>query len=98
MPRIKTSETEPSLTAKELTYKPKNYEHLLGMKGFSDKLLTTHFKLYQGYVTNTNKALEYLSDLNKKGDMSAPHFAEVKRRLGWEMNGMRLHEYYFDNL
>jgi Fe-Mn family superoxide dismutase len=28
----------------------------------------------------------------------APEFAELKRRLGWEFNGMRLHEYHFENL
>ena len=27
-----------------------------------------------------------------------PEFAELKRRLGWEFNGMRLHELYFGNL
>jgi Fe-Mn family superoxide dismutase len=30
--------------------------------------------------------------------MSSPEFAELRRRLGWEFNGMRLHEYYFENL
>jgi Fe-Mn family superoxide dismutase len=30
--------------------------------------------------------------------MAQPEFAEMKRRLGWEWNGMRLHEYYFENL
>ena len=29
---------------------------------------------------------------------STPEFAELKRRLGWEFNGMRLHELYFENL
>jgi Fe-Mn family superoxide dismutase len=30
--------------------------------------------------------------------MATPEYAELKRRLGWEFNGMRLHEYYFENL
>ncbi len=34
----------------------------------------------------------------KEGKTATPEFAELKRRLGWEFNGMRLHEYYFDNL
>ncbi|MBI5694531.1 MAG: Fe-Mn family superoxide dismutase [Nitrospirae bacterium] len=29
---------------------------------------------------------------------SAYEYAEMKRRLGWEWNGMRLHELYFGNL
>lgn len=85
-------------TDKKQEYTPKKYEHLLGMQGFSDKLLTTHFKLYEGYVTNTNLQLEELSQLLKEDKQKLPLYSEVKRRLGWEFNGMRLHEYYFDNL
>jgi Fe-Mn family superoxide dismutase len=34
----------------------------------------------------------------KDGKEGTPEFAELKRRLGWEFNGMRLHELYFENL
>jgi len=34
----------------------------------------------------------------KDGKTGMPEYAELKRRLGWEFNGMRLHEYYFENL
>ncbi len=81
-----------------MAYQPKDYSKLLGMKGFSDILLKNHFTLYQGYVTNTNKILEILAQLAKEGKTATPEFAELKRRLGWEWNGMRLHEYYFENL
>ena len=30
--------------------------------------------------------------------MGTPEYAELKRRMGFEFNGMRLHEYYFGNL
>lgn len=79
-------------------YNHKNYEHLLGTKGFSDTLLKNHFTLYQGYVKNTNLLLEILNTLLEQGKTSTPEFAELKRRLGWEFNGMRLHELYFSNL
>ena len=79
-------------------YTAKDYAHLLGMQGFSDTLLKNHFTLYQGYVTNTNKVLEQLATLLKEGKQGTPDFAELKRRLGWEFNGMRLHELYFENL
>jgi Fe-Mn family superoxide dismutase len=70
----------------------------MGTPGFSDELLKNHFTLYQGYVTNTNKALEILEKLLKEGRAASSEYAEMKRRLGWEFNGMRLHEHYFDNL
>ncbi|MGQ9478989.1 MAG: superoxide dismutase [Thermoproteota archaeon] len=79
-------------------YNPKNFEHLLGLKGFSDQLLRNHFTLYQGYLNNTNKLIETLTMLLKEGKTGTPEYAELKRRLGWEFNGMRLHEYYFGNM
>lgn len=81
-----------------MAYEPKNFEHLLGIEGFSDQLLKNHFTLYQGYVTNTNKLVETLSALLKEGKTGTPEYAELKRRFGWEFNGMRLHEYYFGNM
>lgn len=75
-------------------YEAKNYEHLLGLPGFSDNALTTHFKLYEGYVKNTNKLIEEL----KTVAADSPQYAEMKRRFGWEFNGMRLHEYHFEAL
>jgi Fe-Mn family superoxide dismutase len=81
-----------------MTYEAKNYESLLGTKGLSDQLLKNHFTLYQGYVTNTNKVSDALSAMAKDGKTATPEYAELKRRFGWEFNGMRLHEYYFENI
>ena len=80
-----------------MAYKAKNFDNLLGTKGFSDKLLQNHFKLYQGYVANTNKLADALLAMLKE-DTGTPEFAELKRRFGWEFNGMRLHEHYFGNM
>lgn len=79
-------------------YEAKKYDDLLGLEGFSDELLTNHFTLYQGYVTNVNKQLETLANLQIDEKMATPEFAEIKRRFGWEFDGMRLHEYYFENM
>lgn len=81
-----------------MTYNIKDYSRLMGMKGFSETLLKNHFMLYQGYVTNTNKLADMLGQMLKDGKTAAPEYAEIKRRFGWEFNGMRLHEYYFENL
>jgi Fe-Mn family superoxide dismutase len=81
-----------------MNYTPKDYAKLLGTPGFSDTLLKNHFTLYQGYVTNTNKVLDILGLMAKDGKTGTPEYAELKRRLGWEFNGMRLHELYFGNL
>ena len=81
-----------------MAYEAKDYARLLGMEGFSDGLLNTHFTLYKGYVANTNKLFDSLSGMLRDGKAATPEYAELKRRLGWEFNGMRLHEYYFENL
>jgi Fe-Mn family superoxide dismutase len=81
-----------------MAYTAKDYKSLLGMKGFSDILLNNHFTLYQGYVTNTNKVMDTLAAMLKDGKVGTPEYAELKRRLGWEFNGMRLHELYFENV
>ncbi len=83
---------------KTMPYTAKDYSKLIGIEGFSETLLKNHFTLYQGYVTNTNKVLDTLNQMLKDGKTGTPEYAELKRRLGWEFNGMRLHEYYFENL
>ena len=81
-----------------MAYMAMDYSGLLGMAGFSDTLLNNHFTLYQGYVTNTNKLIELLAAMLKDGRAGTPEYAEIKRRMGFEFNGMRLHELYFGNL
>lgn len=81
-----------------MAYAARDYASLAGMAGFSGSLLKNHFTLYQGYVTNTNKLLEKLSAAGPGEGAPSPEFSEMKRRLGWEFNGMRLHELYFENL
>ncbi len=77
-----------------MTYIAKNYDRLLGIQGFSDKLLKTHFKLYEGYVAHINKMIDFLS----RADKETQAYDETKRRFAWEFNGMRLHEAYFGNM
>lgn len=81
-----------------MPYAPQNFDRLMGTAGFSDTLLKNHFTLYQGYVTNTNKVSDKLQGLLKEGKTAEPEFAELKRRFGWEYNGMKLHEIYFGNM
>jgi len=81
-----------------MTYSAKDYSNLIGMEGFSQTLLKNHFTLYQGYVTNTNKLSDLLMAMLKEGKTGTPEYSELKRRFGFEFNGMRLHEYYFENL
>jgi Fe-Mn family superoxide dismutase len=81
-----------------MPYTAKDFGALVGMDGFSEALLKNHFTLYQGYVANTNKLSDLLGGMLAEGKTATPEYAELKRRFGWEWNGMRLHELYFGNL
>jgi Fe-Mn family superoxide dismutase len=83
-----------------VSYKPKAFD-LSGLKGISDRTIELHFRLYEGYVGATNELTEKISELVAKGEVDhekMPDYSELKRRLGFEYNGMVLHEYYFGNL
>jgi Fe-Mn family superoxide dismutase len=82
------------------TYNPRQF-NLSGLKGISDETLEMHFKLYEGYVKETNKLTEKISQFIEDANVDQeemPAYSELTRRLGFEYNGMVLHEYYFDNL
>jgi Fe-Mn family superoxide dismutase len=88
------------MAKKVKAYKEQSFDHLHRLRGISDDQVTEHLKLYAGYVKQVNALNEELAELLGKGKASGkdPEFAELTRRLGFEYNGMILHEYYFSNL
>ena len=82
------------------TYAAKSFD-LSDLTGISNETLAMHFKLYEGYVTNTNVLNQRIADLIGSGTLDPTQsaaFSELKRRFGFEYNGMVLHEYYFENM
>ena len=74
---------------------------LSGLTGISDRTLEMHFKLYEGYVKETNTLNDRIAEVLRDGRVDQeemPAYSELKRRFGFEYNGMVLHEYYFGNL
>ncbi len=76
-------------------YEAKTF-NLRTLEGLSERQISEHLKLYAGYVKNINKLTSRIEELKKDSETYAYELAEVKRRLGFEFNGMRLHEYYFE--
>lgn len=75
--------------------------NLSGLNGISDQTLEMHFKLYEGYVKGTNDLNQRIADILADGVVDqdeTPAYSELTRRLGFEYNGMVLHEYYFENM
>ncbi|MDP3989120.1 MAG: Fe-Mn family superoxide dismutase [bacterium] len=71
---------------------------LKNIDGLSEKQIENHLKLYSGYVKNTNALEEKLGEYMSNAEQHATALSELKRRLGFEFDGMRLHEYYFEAL
>lgn len=69
-----------------------------GLKGISQKNIEEHLKLYEGYVKHSNLILEKIEALKVDAEANAYALGEVQRRFGFEYNGMRNHEVYFDSL
>lgn len=68
------------------------------LKGISKDQIDEHIKLYQGYVTHVNKLYNELLELSQDKEKNGHIMQELRRRLGFEFNGMRLHEIYFKDL
>ncbi|MEK9181935.1 MAG: Fe-Mn family superoxide dismutase [Patescibacteria group bacterium] len=68
------------------------------LKGLSAKNIEEHLKLYAGYVKHTNLILEKINELALDAEKNAYALGEVQRRFGFEYNGMRNHEVYFQSL
>ena len=72
----------------KIELKPQN------LKQISDEQVEQHWKLYEGYVEQVNKLHEELANI----DPTSLSHSDRRRRLGFEYNGMILHELYFENL
>lgn len=69
------------------------------LKGISAKTIEEHIKLYQGYLKHSNLILEKIAELSKDAESAEKNvfvLGELQRRFGFEFDGMRNHEYYFE--
>lgn len=74
------------------------FDNLKGLPGFSEEAVLMHLTLYRSYVLHTNLLVERIREALRTGMSGSVEWKELKRRFAWEFNGMRLHEYYFENL
>ena len=98
--RVIAAKTREKIMGTTTTYTARSFD-LSDLTGISNETLAMHFKLYGGYVTNTNTLNQRIADLIGSGNLDATQvaaFSELKRRFGFEYNGMVLHEYYFENM
>ncbi len=81
-----------------MTYTEKKFD-LPELKGISAKTIEEHLKLYSGYVKHANLILDKVQELSatpEDATKNAYTIGELQRRFGFEFDGMRNHEYYFE--
>lgn len=66
------------------------------LEGISEKSVEEHLGLYAGYVKNFNTISSKLVEYAKDTEGNAHALSELIRRKSFEFDGMRLHEYYFE--
>ena len=79
-----------------MTYPTKTF-NLPVLEGLSEKQIKVHLALYEGYVKHANLIMEKIQAL-KAADAEGNAYLinELRRRFGFEFDGMRMHEYYFE--
>ncbi len=81
-----------------MTYSPKAF-NLPVLTGLSEKQIKVHLALYEGYVKHANLIMEKLEAVRSGALELDPYIvAELRRRFAFEFDGMRMHEYYFEQL
>ena len=82
-----------------MTYTAKTF-NLPVLTGLSEKQIKVHLALYEGYVKQVNLIMETLAGYAAYGDKATEGdklaVAELRRHLAFEFDGMRMHEYYFE--
>jgi Fe-Mn family superoxide dismutase len=81
-----------------MQYTPKQFD-LPALAGLSQEQIKVHLGLYEGYVKHMNVIKDKIAALRAAdAEGNAYIIAELRRRLGFEFDGMRMHEYYFSQL
>lgn len=81
-----------------MTYQPKTF-NLPTLAGLSEKQIKVHLALYEGYVKQVNLIADQLQAVREGKLTMDPYIvAELRRRFAFEFDGMRMHEYYFEQL
>lgn len=79
-----------------MTYTAKTF-NLPALEGISEKQIKAHLGLYEGYVKHVNLIMTTIAAYRKTEDEGGKYaVAELRRRFAFEFDGMRMHEYYFE--
>lgn len=80
-------------------YEAKKFDSIRALDGISEKTMTEHYKLYEGYVKKANEILEKLSSVDRStANQTYSDLRELKLEFSFAVGGVKNHEIYFDHL
>ncbi len=68
------------------------------LQGISSANINEHLKLYAGYVKHANLIHDHIRELSHDTENNSYEISELYRRFSFEYNGMKNHEYYFEQI
>jgi len=80
-------------------YEAKKFEGIHALDGISEKTMTEHYKLYEGYIKKANEIMEKLANVDKStANQTYSDLRELKVELSFALGGVKHHEVYFGHL
>lgn len=80
-------------------YEAKKFDSIKQLDGISEKTMTEHYKLYEGYVKKANEILEKLKGVDKStANQTYSDLRELKLEFSFAVGGIKNHEIYFNHL
>src|SRR4051812_6808896 len=82
-----------------IMYEAKKFDSIQALDGISEKTMTEHYKLYEGYVKKANEILEKLKTVDKStANQTYSDLRELKLEFSFAVGGIKNHEFYFWHL
>lgn len=80
-------------------YTSKQFPSIRELPGFSERMMTEHYKLYEGYVKKANEILEKLKTVDRTtANQTYSDLRSLKVGLSFALGGIKSHELYFGHL
>lgn len=80
-------------------FSPKQFDSIRELLGISEKTMTQHFKLYEGYVKKANEIEEKLATTDlASANQTYSELRALKVEYSFALGGIKNHEIYFECL
>lgn len=80
-------------------FEAKKFDSIRALDGLSEKTMTEHYKLYEGYVKKANEIMDKLKTVDKQtANQTYSDLRELKLELSFALGGIKNHEIYFGHL